>query len=102
MTEASARGGQPQEFEKVLTGSDTAVAQFEIARDGAGTETAAAQRIWRARFSLDVEPNGPVHALVTLSGGRASGRGGGERKTPGSRRYKPIEAAPGRYVREKA
>lgn len=29
MTEASARGGQPQEFEKVLAGSDTAVAQFE-------------------------------------------------------------------------
>jgi hypothetical protein len=56
------------------TAQGTAVAQFEIARDGPGTETAAAQRVWRARFSLDVEPNGPVHALVTLSGGRTSVR----------------------------
>ena len=29
MTEASAHGAQPQEFEKVLTGSDTSVAKFE-------------------------------------------------------------------------
>ena len=29
-------------------------------------------RTWRARFSLDVEPMGPVHALVALVGGRAS------------------------------
>jgi len=44
------------------------MAQFEIARDG-GTETVqAAKRVWRARFSLDVEPAGPVHALVSLSG----------------------------------
>jgi hypothetical protein len=56
------------------TAQGTAVAQFEIARDGPGPETAAAQRVWRARFSLDVEPNGPVHALVTLSGGRTSVR----------------------------
>jgi hypothetical protein len=56
------------------TAQGTAVAQFEIARDGPGPETAAAQRVWRARFSLDVEPNGPIHALVTLSGGRTSVR----------------------------
>jgi fructose transport system permease protein len=29
MTEASAHGGQPQEFEKVLAGSDTSVARFD-------------------------------------------------------------------------
>ena len=67
------------------TAQGTAVAQFEIARDGAGAETAAAQRIWRARFSLDVEPNGPVHALVTLSGGRTSVRMWAERPVTAAR-----------------
>jgi hypothetical protein len=28
-------------------------------------------RTWRARFSLDVEPMGPVHAQVALTGDRA-------------------------------
>ena len=32
------------------------------------------RRVWKARFSLNVEPTGPVHALVTLSGDRASVR----------------------------
>jgi Flagellar hook-length control protein FliK len=53
----------------------TAMAQFEISRDGGGgNETEAAKRVWRARFSLDVEPAGPVHALVSLSGERTSVR----------------------------
>jgi hypothetical protein len=67
------------------TAQGTAVAQFEIARDGPGTETAAAQHIWRARFSLDVEPNGPVHALVTLSSGRTSVRMWAERPLTAAR-----------------
>jgi hypothetical protein len=67
------------------TAQGTAVAQFEIARDGSGTEVAAAQRVWRARFSLDVEPNGPVHALVTLSGGRTSVRMWAERPVTAAR-----------------
>jgi tellurite resistance protein len=50
----------------------TAMAQFEISRDGGGSEVGAAKQIWRARFSLDVEPAGPVHALVSLSGDRTS------------------------------
>lgn len=61
------------------TPQGTAVAQFEISRDGAGNEVAAASRVWRARFSLDVEPSGPVHALVSLSGGRTSVRMWAER-----------------------
>lgn len=67
------------------TAQGTAVAQFEIARDGPGTEVGATQRIWRARFSLDVEPSGPVHALVTLSGGRASVRMWAERPVTAAR-----------------
>ncbi|HEY0232417.1 MAG TPA: flagellar hook-length control protein FliK [Dokdonella sp.] len=53
----------------------TAVAQFEISRDrGQDSAAEAAQRVWRARFSLDVEPAGPVHALVSLSGDKTSVR----------------------------
>lgn len=52
----------------------TAIAQFEIARDGNGTEPEASGRVWRARFSLDVEPAGPVHALVALRGDMTSVR----------------------------
>jgi hypothetical protein len=52
----------------------TAMAQFEISRDGSGNEIEAAKRVWRARFSLDVEPAGPVHALVSLNGDKTSVR----------------------------
>ena len=61
------------------TPQGTAMAQFEISRDGGGSELEAAKRVWRARFSLDVEPAGPVHALVSLSGERTSVRMWAER-----------------------
>ena len=61
------------------TPQGTAVAQFEISRDGGSNETEAASRVWRARFSLNVEPSGPVHALVSLSNGRTSVRMWAER-----------------------
>jgi hypothetical protein len=57
----------------------TAMAQFEISRDGTGNETEVAKRAWRARFSLDIEPAGPVHAMVSLSGERTSVRMWAER-----------------------
>jgi hypothetical protein len=58
----------------------TAVAQFEISRDGGGdTPAEAAQQVWRARFSLDVEPAGPVHALISLQGDKTSVRMWAER-----------------------
>jgi hypothetical protein len=57
----------------------TAMAQFEVSRDGGGSEADAAKRVWRARFSLDIEPAGPVHALVSLSGERTSVRMWAER-----------------------
>jgi hypothetical protein len=62
-----------------LTTQGTAMAQFEISRDGGGSEVEAAKRIWRARFSLDVEPAGPVHALISLNGERTSVRMWAER-----------------------
>ncbi len=61
------------------TPQGTAMAQFEIARDGGGDEAEAAKQVWRARFSLDVEPAGPVHALITFSGERTSVRMWAER-----------------------
>jgi Flagellar hook-length control protein FliK len=64
-----------------LTQQGTAMAQFEISRDGGGTEPERdpAKRVWRARFSLDVEPAGPVHALITYNRERTSVRMWAER-----------------------
>ncbi|MGY4260630.1 hypothetical protein ACVI1L_007698 [Bradyrhizobium sp. USDA 4516] len=62
-----------------LTPQGTAMAQFEISRDGGCNEVEAAKRVWRARFTLDVEPAGPVHALVSLNGERTSVRMWAER-----------------------
>ncbi len=67
------------------TPQGTAMAQFEISRDGGGTEAESAKRTWRARFSLDIEPAGPVHALVTLSGERTSVRMWAERPQTAAR-----------------
>jgi hypothetical protein len=48
-----------------------AMAQFEISRDDAGRGAAPdSSPTWRAKFSINVEPNGPVHAEITLTGGR--------------------------------
>ena len=61
------------------TPQGTALAQFEISRDAGGKEVEGAKRVWRARFSLDVEPAGPVHALISFSGERTSVRMWAER-----------------------
>jgi hypothetical protein len=62
-----------------VTPQGTAMAQFEISRDGSGNEAEASKRVWRARFSLDVEPAGPIHALVSLVGEKTSVRMWAER-----------------------
>jgi hypothetical protein len=62
-----------------VTPQGTAVTQFEISRDGGGNEVEPAKRVWRVRFSLDIEPAGPVHALVSLSGDKTSVRMWAER-----------------------
>lgn len=57
-----------------VTPQGVAVAQFEISHDGGGSGGGAAgpaERTYKARFSIDVEPLGPVHALITLTGARA-------------------------------
>ncbi|HEY2658323.1 MAG TPA: flagellar hook-length control protein FliK [Caulobacteraceae bacterium] len=59
-------------FELPVAGREgTGVAQFEISRDGRGSGGAdEAGPVWRARFSLNLEAYGPVHAEVALNGGR--------------------------------
>ena len=56
------------------TPQGTTIAQFEIARDRSrgGTAEEARPPAWRARFSLDVEPLGPVHAQISLNHARAA------------------------------
>jgi len=54
------------------TGQGSAIAQFEISRDGHGAATAEGPSVWRVRFSLNVEPLGPVHALIAVAGERAA------------------------------
>jgi hypothetical protein len=56
-----------------VTPQGVAVAQFEISHDGGGSGGGAvgpAERTYKARFSIDIEPLGPVHAMVTLTGAR--------------------------------
>ncbi len=55
----------------IATPDGTAIAQFELSRDGRGGGAAAAEPSWRARFSVNVSPSGPVHADVMLGNGRA-------------------------------
>jgi flagellar hook-length control protein FliK len=61
------------------TPQGTAMAQFEISRDGSGSEAETASKAWRARFTIDVEPTGPVHALIALVGEKTSVRMWAER-----------------------
>jgi hypothetical protein len=57
----------------LATPQGTAVAQFEIARDGRrGASADASVPAWRARFTLDVEPMGPVHVQIALNHTRAA------------------------------
>ena len=56
----------------MTTPQGTAVAQFRIERDGAGSETEAGKPAWRASFAIDIEPLGRVNAHIALVGGRTS------------------------------
>ncbi len=55
------------------TPQGTHVAQFEISRDGRSARPVdGVAPIWRARFSIDLDPLGPVHAQISLRGTRAA------------------------------
>lgn len=59
-------GSSARVFELPLaTPQGTAIAQFEIDHDGGGSGGGASgQQTWRVRFSLDIEPLGPVHVQL--------------------------------------
>jgi Flagellar hook-length control protein FliK len=67
------------------TPQGTAIAQFEISRDGGSEAAEAGKKVWRARFTLDVEPTGPVHALIALIGDKTSVRMWAERPATAER-----------------
>jgi hypothetical protein len=70
---ADAAGGARWHFEiPFATPQGLIVAQFEIARDGHAAPAEGIKPIWRARFSIDVEPLGAVHVQVALFGERAA------------------------------
>jgi hypothetical protein len=54
------------------TPQGTSVAQFEVSRDGRHAPPKGQSATWRARFSFDVEPAGPVHAQIALTGQRTA------------------------------
>jgi len=56
----------------VVTPQGTAVAQFEIDRDGRQSGAAGGGEGWRVRFSIDIEPLGPVHVHLRLDGERTA------------------------------
>lgn len=53
-------------------GQGTAVAQLRIERDGAERHGDTVDPVWRVNFSIDLEPIGPVHARISLTGDRAA------------------------------
>jgi hypothetical protein len=56
-----------------VTPQGTAIAQFEIQRDARrSSPKQAPAAAWRANFSLDFEPMGPIHAQIALTGKRAA------------------------------
>ncbi len=50
----------------------TSIAQCEISRDGRSQAEGDQVPVWRARFSVNVEPIGPVHGQIALLGERAA------------------------------
>lgn len=48
-----------------------AQARFEVSRDSFKARNGALAVVWRTRFSMDIEPLGPVHAQIALLGKHA-------------------------------
>ena len=74
-TAAAGRGSREWTADLPLaTANGTAIVEIAVEHDGSGGgrgETASAPG-WRVRFALDIEPIGPVHAQIGLSGDHLS------------------------------
>lgn len=56
----------------MATATGTAVAQIRIERDAAQRNGDMVEPVWRASFSVDVEPIGAVHVRIALTGGKTA------------------------------
>jgi len=56
----------------LATPRGTGLAQFEIDRDAPEAEAGHPTEAWRVRFSIDIEPLGPVHVHLRLEGDQAA------------------------------
>jgi hypothetical protein len=56
----------------LLTPQGTGVAQLRIEQDRSRREGPDIHPLWRANFSIDIEPIGPVHASIAMFGERAA------------------------------
>ncbi len=56
----------------LATSQGTAIAQFEIDQEGHAGSAGETVQTWRVRFSLDIEPLGPVHVQLGAGGERAT------------------------------
>jgi hypothetical protein len=56
----------------LLTPQGTAVAQLRVEQEAAHREGPDIRPLWRANFSIDLEPIGAVHASIALFGERAA------------------------------
>jgi hypothetical protein len=56
----------------LATPQGTGVAQLRIEREAARRKGPDIRPVWRAHFSIDIEPIGPVHASIALFGERAA------------------------------
>ena len=56
----------------LMTPQGTGVAQLRIEQEGQRREGPDIRPLWRANFSIDLEPIGPVHASIALFGERAA------------------------------
>jgi hypothetical protein len=57
----------------IATPQGAAIAQFQVDRDGQGAGGGeGGDASWRVRFSIDIEPLGPVHVQLSAGGERAA------------------------------
>jgi hypothetical protein len=56
----------------LATMQGTAVAQVRVEHDGGRRDEQTIAPVWRANFSIDLEPIGRVHARIALVGDRAT------------------------------
>lgn len=77
-TESTVRPAEPASHRMTFdipmaTPTGTAVAQLRIERDGAQHNAdGITEPMWRASFSIDLEPIGAVHVRIALVGGKAT------------------------------